>query len=106
MQDKILRLMPKKKQERIELLDFERKGDLFVNIYREEHSPDLRGYFLRSKDGAMVIVNNTLPSAEQASVIKTIINGISKCPSSELGIVKDDNKFRCGGHCCYNLDRG
>ena len=106
MQDKILRLMPKKKQERIELLDFERIGDLFVNIYREEHSPDLLGYFLRTKNEATIIVNNSLSSAEQALVIKNIVNGISKCPSSEMGIVKSDNIFRCGGHCCYRLDRG
>lgn len=96
--------MPKKKQERIELLDFERRGDLFVNIYREEYSPDLHGYFMRSKNGAMIIVNNTLPAAEQASVIKKIVKGISKCPSSEMGIVKSDSVFRCGGHCCYKLD--
>lgn len=102
MQEKILRLIPKEKSERIELYDFEKKNDLFVNIYREEYSDEFSGYFVRSKNGAAVTINKKLPPAQQANVIKLILKGMDKCPSSELGVVKDMT-FSCGGHCCFNV---
>ena len=102
MQQKILRLMPAERQKRIELLDFEiNNDDLFVNIYREDYSPDISGYFMRSKTGAAVIINKNLPASRQAAVIKTIIKGMHKCPSSELGFVNEEAEFHCGGHCCF-----
>lgn len=96
--------MPNERQKRIKLLDFEiNNDDLFVNIYREEYSPDISGFFMRSKTGAAVMINNNLPFSRQATVIKTIINGMQQCPSSELGYVNKDMQFLCGGHCCFNL---
>ena len=83
MQDKILRLQPDERQERIKLLDFEISNDeLFVDIYRNDYSADISGYFLRSKTGSAVIINRNLPPTKQANTIKTIINGIKQCPSS------------------------
>lgn len=104
MQDKILRLLPNERQERIKLLDFEINNDeLFVDIFRNDYSADISGYFLRSKSGAAVLVNKNLTPIKQANVIKTIINGIKKCPSSEFGFVGSDMKFTCGGHCCFDF---
>ena len=104
MQDKIIRLMPKERQTRIELLDIEKNNNLFVNILREKYSNGLRGYFLKSKTGEIVTVNENLPPAEQANVVKLILQGMQQCPSSEMGLVKDDMVFRCGGHCCFNMN--
>lgn len=102
MQEKILRLLPNERQKRIELFDFEiHNDDLFFDIFRKDYSEDINGYFLRSKSGTAVIVNENLPPIKQANVIKTIINGIKKCPSSEFGFVGSDMKFTCGGHCCF-----
>lgn len=104
MQEKILRLLPNERQKRIKLLDFEiNNDDLFVNIYREEYSQDMFGYFIRSKKGAAVVINKNLPLTKQAMIIKTIISGMQQCPSSELGYVSKDMQFICGGHCCFNL---
>ena len=104
MQDKILRLLPTERQERIKLLDFEINNDeLFVDIFRNDYSADVSGYFLRSKTGSAVILNKNLPPIQQANVIKIILNGIKQCPSSEFGFVGSDMKFTCGGHCCFEL---
>lgn len=102
MQEKIIRLMPSEAQKRIKLLDFEIQNDeLFVNIHRESEYEDINGYFLRSKTGAAVLVNTRLTAAKQAQVIRLVIQGIKKCPSSEFGVVDKDMKFTCGGHCCF-----
>lgn len=102
MQEKILRLQPIERQTRIKLLDFEiNNDDLFINIFREEYSKELRGYFMRSKSGTAIVVNSSLSSVLQAQVIKEIVKGLKRCPSSELGLVKENMKFICGGHCCF-----
>lgn len=101
MEDKILRLMPKEKPTRIELLDIETKSDLFIDIVREEYTEDLKGYFLRSKSGTVLIINNTLSPADQAQVIKVLQKGLTRCSASEMGLVGKDMNFRCGGFCCF-----
>lgn len=104
MEDKILRLMPRERQTRIELLDIEKNNDMFINIVREKYSEDMKGYFLKSKAGVVITVNEILSPVEQANVVKLILQGMQQCPSSEMGLVKSDMAFRCGGHCCFNIN--
>ena len=72
----------------------------YINVYRTPYSDTIKAYFLRSKIGTALIVNDTLTPAEQAKAISIVKKNIKKCGLTEMGIIYGDWSYACGGHCC------
>lgn len=71
-----------------------------INVIREEYTEELMAYFIRSKTGALLIVNSTYSIQDQAKAISTIKNEIKKCGIVETGVLLKGFEYRCGGKCC------
>ena len=98
--ERLIRLQPKEKHERIKLLDFERDSRLFVDVHRERYADDIKGFFIRKNKGVTVIVNDNLSPREQATVIKRLASGSNICTRCVVGMIGADDKYTC--ECNFN----
>lgn len=73
-----------------------------ITVIRKEYSEDLMAFFIRSKAGVLLIVNAALSTQDQATVISFIKRKISECSIAEVGVLKKNFKYFCGGTCCTN----
>ena len=80
-------------------LQMERSMD-FINVFRFPYSDQLMAFFIRSKLGTVLIVNENLTPTVQAKAISIIQNKIRECGICETGILKDGFVYECGGSCC------
>lgn len=71
-----------------------------VNVFREAYSPELMGYFLRSKNGSVLIVNSSLPNIDQIETMYILTEKMNECKISESGILARGKRYFCGGSCC------
>lgn len=105
MNERIIRLQPKEAQRRIELFDFEKNTNLFVEVHREKlPNNDVKGVFIRYPRGVSVIINDNLSPREQAFVIKRLINGANVCIDSVIGMIKGNDDYKCECNHCLNFD--
>lgn len=104
MSERIIRLQPKGKQRKIELLDIERDTSLFVDVHRENYGDDLKGFFVRYSHGVNIVVNNNLSPREQATVIKRLVQGAKLCIDSVIGMINGNNHYCCECDFCLNLE--
>jgi hypothetical protein len=77
----------------------------FINVIREKYSDELIAYFIRSKAGTLLFVNETLSLQEQAKAISFVKDEIEKCGIAETGILKKNFEYHCGGSCCKECFR-
>ena len=104
MNERIIRLQPKGKQRKIELFDFEKDTNIFVDVHRESYGNDIKGYFVRYPRGAKIIVTNSLPTREQASIIKRLVKGANACIESVIGMIDGEDIYKCDCTFCLNLE--
>ncbi len=104
MNERIIRLQPKGKQRKIELFDFEKDTNIFVDVHRENYSDDIKGFFVRYPRGVNVVVNNSLQTREQAAVIKRLIKGANACIESVIGMIDGNDRYKCECNFCLNLE--
>lgn len=104
MNERIIRLQPKGKPRKIELLDIEKDTNLFVDVHRENYNDDLKGFFVRYPHGVTVVVNNNLSPREQAYVIKRLVHSAKLCVDSVVGMINGNNQYRCECDFCFNLE--
>ena len=71
-----------------------------LTVIREEYSEELMAYFVRSRIGILLVVNSLYAIQDQAKAISIIKNEISKCSTSEAGVLAKGFKYKCGGKCC------
>ena len=93
--ERLIRLQPKEKHNRIKLLDFERDSRLFVDVHREKYNDDIKGFFIRKNKGVTVIVNDNLSPREQATVIKRLAYGSNVCTRCVVGMIGENDKYSC-----------
>lgn len=74
--------------------------DDYIIVIRKSYSHNLMAYFIRSKRGTLLIVNSNLPAHTQAKAISIIKENINKCRIAEVGVLKGDYDYHCGGSCC------
>lgn len=75
-----------------------------ITVIREAYSSELMAYFIRSKAGVLLFVNDSLTTQDQAAAISIIKKEISKCSIIEAGVLKKNFEFFCNeSHCenCY-----
>lgn len=71
-----------------------------VTVIREEYTDELMAYFIRSKAGALLFVNASYSTQDQAKAISVIVREIEKCGTVEAGVLKKGFEYVCGGSCC------
>lgn len=76
-----------------------------INVMRATFSEELLAFFIRSKAGTLLYVNDILDPEEQAKVIKYIEKEIDKCGIAEAGVLRVNFEYYCGGTCCDNRFR-
>lgn len=76
-----------------------------LNVIRSTFSKELLAFFIRSKAGTLLYVNDILNPEEQGKVIKFISKEIDKCGIAEAGVLKVNFEYYCGGTCCDNRYR-
>ena len=88
----------------IRLLPEALRGDdnnLFLNVFRSSTQyENMQAYFLRSRKGICVIINDNISKEKQAQAIIKIKKGIQKCMTSEMGVVDGNGIYYCGGSLC------
>lgn len=72
----------------------------YINVYRMPYSDDVIAYFLRSRNGTALIINDKLTRDEQARSISIVGKNIKKCGITNMGLIRKDWKYVCGGPCC------
>lgn len=75
-----------------------------INVFAGGYSDNLKAYFIRSKAGTALFVNENLTPADKARAIKIVKDNINKCGISELGLINGDWVYKCGGTCCKNKE--
>lgn len=75
-----------------------------INVFAGGYSDNLKAYFLRSKTGTALFVNENLTPADKARAIKIVKDNINKCGISEMGLINGDWVYKCGGTCCKNKE--
>ena len=76
-----------------------------ITVIREKYSEDLMAYFIRSKAGVLLLVNESLSAQDQAIVISFVKRKISECGLTETGVLKKNFEYFCGGTCCNDRYR-
>ena len=76
-----------------------------ITVIRENYSSELMAFFIRSKAGVLLFVNDSLTTQDQAIAISTIKREIEKCRTTETGLLKKGFEYFCGGTCCNNRYR-
>jgi hypothetical protein len=71
-----------------------------ITVVRKTYSEDLMAFFLRSKAGVLLLVNETLTTQDQAIVISFAKRKIYECGTVEIGVIKKGLKYFCGGTGC------
>ncbi|MGN0695069.1 MAG: hypothetical protein ACI4LK_09215 [Lentihominibacter sp.] len=72
----------------------------YIVVIREKYSDELMAYYVRSKIGILLYVNEMLTAKSQARAISIIKNKIRECGTAEVGVLKRGYKYYCGGTCC------
>ena len=101
--DKIIRLVDPEQVGTYPVIDenFREK----ITVVRKSYSEDLMAFFIRSKAGVLLLVNETLTTQDQAIVISFVKRKISECSLAEVGVLKKDFEYFCGGTCCNDRYR-
>ena len=102
--ERLIRLQPKEKQDRIPLLDFEQDSRLFVDVHRERYNEDIKGFFIRRNNGVTVIVNDILSPREQATTIRRLAKGSNICVNSLVGMIGENDKYTCECEFCLSAE--
>lgn len=71
-----------------------------INVFKEPYSPELMGYYLRSKNGSVIIVNSNMPNIDQIETLYILTEKMNDCKISEVGILSKGKRYHCGGSCC------
>lgn len=74
----------------------------YINVYRLTYSDDLIAYFMRSRNGTALMINDTLTSDDQARAISMVKKNIKKCGVTNMGLIRGNWQYVCGGPCCAN----
>lgn len=74
----------------------------YIIVIRKEYSVELMAYFVRSKIGILLFVNEIYTARTQAKVISIVKSKIEECSTAEVGVLKSGYKYYCGGTCCEN----
>lgn len=77
----------------------------YINVYRAPYSSDLIAYFVRTRAGTSLMINNTLTFEEQARAINLVERNIKKCGIANMGLIRGDWQYICGGPCCEKKKR-
>ena len=96
--DKIIRLVDPEQVGAYPVIDENFRE--FITVVRKTYSEDLMAFFLRSKAGVLLLVNETLTTQDQAIVISFVKRKIYECGTVETGVIKKGLKFYCGGTGC------
>ena len=73
-----------------------------ITVIRERYSSELMAYFIRSKAGVLLFINESLTAQDQATAISIIKRKINNCGVVEVGVLKKGFEYFCGGSCCNN----
>lgn len=102
--ERLIRLQPKERHDRIKLLDFEKDNRLFVDVHRERYNDDIKGFFIRRNKGVTVIVNDNQSPREQATIIKRLAKGSNICVDSIVGMIGENGKYTCECEYCLSAE--
>lgn len=72
----------------------------YINVFRLPCPDDVIAYFLRSSYGTALIINDKLTRDEQSLSISIVKKNIKKCGITNMGLIRKDWKYICGGPCC------
>ena len=73
-----------------------------IVVIRTNYSEELMAYFIRSKIGILLFVNEKLDAQTLAMVISLLERKINECGTTEVGVLKKGLQYFCGGTCCKN----